>query len=256
MSMSIKKALVYFDEGCCYPSAIALCHQLKQILDPKVEVEKIDSSTLRKGDWKKNAVLLAMGGGECSQWERRLGKRGMRNIQEFASEGSVIALCAASYFLSSSSHFKLTNHPAMIKKRAFALFSGEARGPIIETEKYLAPDAARALEVSVQIGETARKGMLYYQGGCEFSMPEQSNAQIFAQHKERPVAVICSFGKRIDNVFLCGLHPEFAWPTSLKECSHPALKGLADTLCDQESFRQNWWQEIGKRLKLPMKSML
>jgi glutamine amidotransferase-like uncharacterized protein len=256
----LKKALVYLDEGCCYHSAKALCNQLKEILDPKeIEVETVDSSYLKKEDWRKNTKVLAFGGGACGQWEKNLGEKGMDNIREYAKEGgSIIGLCAGSYFLSASSYFKLKSTPAIEKERSLPFFSGKAIGPILETDKHLSPEAARAMEVAFTINGIVKKGSIYYQGGCYFSVPKTSSAKVVAacEYDRLPVAVNCSFGKGVDNVFLSGLHPEFTWSSKLRGAGHPALADLAEKLSDQETFRQEVWKEIGTRLKLPLMSTL
>jgi glutamine amidotransferase-like uncharacterized protein len=128
---------------------------------------------------------------------------------------------------------------------------------MIPTDNYLSPSAARAVDVAIKIQDAIiKQGKLYYQGGCYFHIPKEVGPQVkvVAKCEGLPVAVKCSFGEGTDNVILFSLHPEFEWSKNLER--HPPLADLAKTLSEQETFREEVWDEIGRSLHLPMKSKL
>lgn len=253
----MRRALVFDGEGCCHQSASALCKQLQSLLDPSIAVEKVTSAVLSKKKWMKNTVVFAIGGGTCSEWDKSLDPKALCNIREYAKVGRILTFCAGSYFTSASSSFTLLDKPALEKERGLALFPGKAIGPIFPTSAPLSSKEGRAVEVACKIDETVKKGYLYYQGGCHFQIPkEMPHIKVVAECNDLPVGVICSYGKQIDNILVCGLHPEFSWPKNLKTAPHPDIAKLAETLCDQEEFRQNFWNGIGKKMNLPIRQKL
>ncbi len=252
MSLEIPRnqALVYFDEGVSYQSADALVAQLESLLAGDIVVKKVDSLYLSTESWEDKTIVLAMGGGVCTQWEENLGEIGMKKIREYVRNGKFIGLCAGAYFASAKSFFQLTGQKPNEKQRSVSLFAGRAVGPILATENHLAPEAAKALEVSFRIADLFESGYMYYQGGCLFEVaPEDDKTTVLAHYSQKPVAIHTKVGD--GDAFLCGLHPEFVWSDKLAQI--PILKSLARLLLPHEKFRNQVWDEIGKRLLLPLK---
>ncbi len=252
------QALIFHDKGVNEQSVLALEHQLKEILDPKVVINKVDAKYLATQAWEERTVVLVMGAGICSEWDILLGEMGIRKIEQYVRKGGkFIGLCAGAYFVSAESRFEIPNQKAIEKKRSLRFFDGKAIGPLVHAEDYLSSLAARAAEVCFKIQDHLENGSLYYQGGCYFSIDHDTkHTQILARYRHlaylRAAAIKCKVGKGA--AFLCGLHPEFSWPKKLKESGDHALTKLAKLLCDQESFRKRIWKLIGKTLKLPLRS--
>jgi len=61
------QALVFSDKGVCLPSAKALEEQLKRLLGSSIAVVQVDGEYLRTQKWEDKTVVLAMGGGVCSE---------------------------------------------------------------------------------------------------------------------------------------------------------------------------------------------
>ena len=241
------QALVYFDVGVSEMSADALVAQLQSLLDPSILVRKVDSTYLIAESWEDKTVVLAIGGGSCSEWENSLGETGMLKIQKyFKNKGKLILLCAAAYFSAAISSFQLSPKAAEEKKRILSLFPGKAIGPIFETDKPFSSGAARALDVTFKMNGRIHKGSMYYLAGCHFEIPfTDSHTEILGVHEGKPIAILSK------TAFLCGLHPEFIW--SEKFVGDPTLEKLAKELAPHEEFRQQIWTEIAKLLSLPRK---
>lgn len=232
------QALVYDDEGVSSLSSEAIALQLRKILDASICVKKVDSAYLLKEPWEKNTVVLAMGGGRCSAWEKNLGDAGIRKIQEYVKGGGkYLGFCAGAYFGAHNSYFQAGNGPPIVKKRPYYFLKGRALGPLWEDEDYLAPEAAKAPRVHFQ----ALKGKLYYQGGCYFEV-DDPDTEVLGVYEDfqLPAAVLCPVGK--GRALLCGLHPEFEW----KGANCP----LAEELKSQEEFRHQIWEIINDKLNL------
>ncbi len=239
-------ALVYDDEGTSSCSAYALVSQLKKLLDSRVNICKVGSAYLREKQWENKTVLLVMGGGVCSSWEKNLGEEGIFKIHHYVTAGGkYLGLCAGAYFASSESHFQPPNREPLVKKRPLSFFEGRAVGPLSEIEEYLSPEAAFAAPVSFSLEGDLRQGKLYYQGGCYFE--KHSSASVMGTYEGLPIAVLCPVGEGL--AFLLGPHPEFEWSENLKE--NRLCGDLARELIPEEPFREEVWIEIGKRLGLP-----
>jgi biotin--protein ligase len=247
------QALVYADKGVCHPSANALERQLKALLDPSVKVCKVDGEYLRSQPWEEKTVVLVMGGGSCQQWDEQLQNAGIEKIQRYVREGGrYMGFCAGAYFASAESSFKLSDR-TIEKRRPLAFFPGKAIGPLVNNDDYLSLKASRAAEVSFKIRGVAEAGALYYQGGCQFDIEEDSDAvEILSMYSglEKAAAVFCKVGKGY--AFLDGTHPEFKWAPSLVEETKSYYHDLAGKLSSQEMFRQKVWEEIGVKLQLPV----
>lgn len=248
------QALVYYDRGASEQSADALVKSLKTLLDPSILVKKVDSTYLKTSSWEGRTVVLAMGGGICSQWDAQLQDEERKKIHEYVRKGGkFLGLCAGAYYESQHTSFSLPGGSCMEKKRSFPFFPGKAIGPLVQVDDYLSPSAARAAAVAFKIRGKVQPGALYYQGGCFFDVAQESSQlQIIARYRsfsgELPAAINCKVGK--GGAFLCGLHPEFAWTEDLKEGTDPIVASLAEELCPQESFRRQVWKEIGEMLSL------
>lgn len=244
-------ALVYFDEGVCAQSADALVFQFKSTLSPEISVEKVNSHFLSMENWEGRTVVLAMGGGVCSTWEENLGEKGMKKIRDYVfNKGKFIGLCAGAYFVAAKSFFQLSGQEPKEKMRLVSLFPGKAIGPMVSSTNHLSLEAAQAIKVSFTIDGFVTSGHLYYQGGCSFVLSENDvDTTVLAHHQSQPVAIHAKAGT--GDYFLCGLHPEFIWEEALMKV--PLIGSLAKTLVAEESFRKSVWQEINKKLSLPVR---
>jgi len=248
------QALVYADKGVCLPSADALEGQLKALLDPSVEVFKVDGEYLRTKPWEDKTVVLVMGGGSCRYWDEQLQMEGIEKIIRYVrGGGKYMGFCAGAYFGSAESCFELSGR-RVVKSRPLAFFPGKAIGPLVDGDDYLSLKAARAAEVSFKIRGISELGALYYQGGCLFDIEEDSAAvEIMSTYcgLGKAAAVFCKVGEGL--AFLDGTHPEFEWSASWGEGAESSFRHLAGKLSAQEVFRQRVWGEIGEKLKLPLK---
>ncbi len=251
-----RQALVYADEGVCLHSANAIVEQLKDLLHPSISVLKIDSHYLKREAWEDKTVVLVMGGGRCSSWDEQLESEGINKIYRYVNEGGgYIGLCAGAYFAAAESRFNTEGSP-IEKKRPLAFFPGKAVGPLIQTDDYLSLSAARAAEVSCKIGGLSQIGSVYYQGGCFFDQEEDTpDVEIMSIHQSlaarKAAAVFCKVGR--GSAWLDGTHPEFKWQAILSKGSVHLFEELVQKLSPQELFRQKVWEEIGTKMKLPMK---
>ena len=183
------QALVYVDKGVCVPSANALAEQLRSLLDPSVSVINVDAHYLRTEAWEDKTVVLAMGGGICSEWDENLQDEGIAKIDQYVTGGGkFIGDCAGAYFASAKSCFTLSDR--MIEKnRRLRFFPGKALGPLVETDEYLSLDAARAVSVSFKIRGSWEEGCLYYQGGCLFEVESDSDDVEIMSNMQKPLTV-------------------------------------------------------------------
>ncbi len=245
------QALIYADKGVCLPSANALEEQLKALLDPSISVLKVDGEYLRTKSWEAKTVVLVMGGGSCRYWDEQLQELGIEKINRYVREGGrYMGFCAGAYFASAESYFELSDR-IIEKSRPLAFFPGKAMGPLVDRDDYLSLKAARAAEVSYKIRGVLKAGALYYQGGCLFDIEKDSDAvEIMSTYRglEKAAAVFCKVGEGC--AFLDGTHSEFKWQASLGEGCYSELAGK---LSAQEMFRQEVWEEIGVKLKLPVR---
>ncbi len=92
---------------------------------------------------------------------------------------------------------------------------------------------------------------MYYQDGCYFELddPVDSTVEVVGHHGDLPIAIVCKVGK--GSAFLCGVHPEFAFPEKIAES--PIPEDLATHLYHSEGFRNSIWDSIAKKLHLPIK---
>ncbi|MBS3904010.1 MAG: hypothetical protein KGZ39_01620 [Simkania sp.] len=252
------QALIYDDVGVDRPSVEAIAQQLRRILDSSIVIKRVDGIHLATQSWEDRTVVLILGGGVCKEWDARLGELGIDKIHEYVSRGGrCIGLCSGAYFLSAESYFKQIGQLPIERKRSLAFFEGKAIGPLLPTEDYRSPSAAQAAKVVFMMKEKMEEGFLYYQGGCYFEIEKDSpQTTIISRCQnltgEKVVAVSCRVNKGA--AFLCGMHPEFVWPGSLKYASDPIIADLAGILSTQEEFRCQVWEEMGRTLGLPMKS--
>ncbi|HEX4839360.1 MAG TPA: BPL-N domain-containing protein [Rhabdochlamydiaceae bacterium] len=240
------QALVYSDKGVCLPSAKALEEQLKRLLGPTIAVIQVDGEYLRTQKWEDKTVVLAMGGGVCSEWDQQLQMEGIQKIQNYVrGGGKYIGFCAGAYFAAAKSCFG-----AVEKNRPLAFFPGKAVGPLVDGD-YLSLSGARAAEVSFKMKGVVVGGVLYYQGGCLFDVEEDSAAvEIIGIYRglEKAAAVFCRVGKGC--AFLCGMHPEFKWSIDLSKGANKKYQLLVKKLSPHEMFREKVWEEIGNKLGL------
>ena len=239
------QALVYLDEGVCYPSAEALSKQLKTLLGPSIDVLKVDSHYLKTEAWQGRTVILAMPGGKCRFWDEKLGAEGINKIHDYVMKGGrYLGVCAGAYFAAAEAEFD-----KMGKKRALSFFPGKAIGPLMATDDYLQLKAARALPVTFKIQDHLVQGAVYYQGGCFFDIEEDSeNVEIVSRYEgiNKAASLFCRVGK--GQAFLCGQHPEFEW--SPVKCQESYYEELSEALSAQEPYRRMIWEEIGRKLKI------
>ncbi len=240
------RILIYQDKGVNEQSTNAIAIQLKSLLSENLKIKKVDSNYLNSKNWERKTLLLVMGGGKCSEWDKNFQSTALQKIEKYVKDGgNYIGLCAGAYFASAITSYKLKNSPLIEKKRSLAFFPGKAIGPIIETDEPLSPKSAIAAEIYWK-----GNGYLYYQGGCYFS-GTYKEVKTIAKYafSNQPAAIHCKVGK--GNAFLCGLHPEFPWGNAeLKTIKNPHFEKLEKTLSSQEPFRIAVWQEICKILKL------
>jgi len=240
------QALVFSDKGVCLPSAKALEEQLKRLLGSSIAVVQVDGEYLRTQKWEDKTVVLAMGGGVCSEWDQQLQAEGIQKIQNYVRRGGkYIGFCAGAYFAAAKSCFG-----AIEKSRPLAFFPGRAVGPLVKGD-YLSLSGARAAEVSFKMKGTAVDGVLYYQGGCLFDVEDDSAAvEIIGRYRglEKAAAVFCRVGKGY--AFLSGTHPEFKWSINLSNGANKEYRQLVEKLSSQEMFREKVWEEIGSKLGL------
>lgn len=252
----IKQVLVYNDEGVNSESALGLKNELQNILDRSILVSQVGSDYIKNEPWEKRTIAVAFGGGVCSKWDENLGLEGMQKVRNYIyNGGTYIGTCAAAYWVATESFFSLTNQAPLIKKRPMPFFEGRAVGPIIDVEDYKKLSAACALKVSCTINEKRQSGHFYYQGGCSFEIDESDpKIDVVARYLDilpgKVAAMTCKVGN--GKAFLSGLHPEFSSPQVGENAPSPLLR-LAKTLSKEETFRSDFWQEIGHRLDLPLK---
>jgi len=219
---------------------------LKRLLGPSIVVVQVDGEYLRTQKWEDKTVVLAMGGGICSEWDHQLRAEGIQKIQNYVrGGGKYIGFCAGAYFAAAKSCFG-----EMEKNRPLAFFPGRAVGPLVKGD-YLSLSGARAAEVSFKMKGAAVGGALYYQGGCLFDVEEDSAAvEIMSRYCSlgKAAAVFCRVGKGC--AFLCGAHPEFKWSISLSKGANKEYRRLVKKLSSQEMFREKVWEEIGSKLEL------
>jgi biotin--protein ligase len=242
------QALVFSDKGVCLPSAKALKKQLKTLLGPSISVFEVDGEYLRTQKWEDKTVVLAMGGGICSEWDQQLQAEGIQKIRNYVlGGGKYIGFCAGAYFASAKSCFG-----GVEKNRPLAFFPGRAVGPLVKGD-YLSLEGARATDVSFKIKGVSVDGALYYQGGCLFDVEEDSTGvEIMGLYCciGKAAAVFCKVGKGC--AFLFGPHPEFNWQVCLSEGANKKYRHLVKKLSPQEPFREKVWEEIGIKLGLMM----
>jgi biotin--protein ligase len=251
----MSQALVYLDEGVCRQSAHALVEQLEDILDPSISVLKVDSAYLKTESWEDKTVVVVMGGGVCSTWDKQLGFEGIEKIGQYVFKGGrYMGLCAGAYFACAESRFELDDQKPIEKTRPLAFFSGKAIGPLILTDDYLSMTAARAAEVSYKIRGFSQIGSLYYQGGCFFDLKEDTaDVQIMSYYHRlgKASALFCKVGRGF--ALLDGTHPEFKWSASLSAGADCFYAELVQELSSQEDFRRKVWEEIREKLTLPLR---
>ena len=247
---------MYVDKGVCLPSAHALAEQLRSLLDPSISVLKVDAHYLRTEAWEDQTVVLAMGGGICSQWDENLQDEGISKIDHYVTGGGkFIGDCAGAYFASAESCFTLSDR-LIEKNRKLRFFPGKALGPLVQTDQYLSLGAARAASVSFKIRGSWEEGSLYYQGGCLFEIEKDCGyVEMMSIYRglDKAASVFCRVGKGC--AFLSGTHPEFQWSSSLTEKTGSFYSGLVERLSAQEAFRKKVWEEIGAKLGLPLKTL-
>jgi glutamine amidotransferase-like uncharacterized protein len=251
------QVLIYDDLGVNAHSARALFETLKELLDPSIFIRKVDSHFLVNASWENKTVALVMGGGICRQWDLNLGERGIKKIRNYVfNGGQYIGFCAGAYFACQESCFTLNNQSPIEKRRALALFSGRAVGPIFPTQESSSVASTCALTVSFKVEEIFQKGLLYYQEGPLFNVEDSSpHVEVIGRYQDLPscpaAILLCRAGK--GRAFLSGVHPEFAWSPGLEKTDNAIFAALARVLSSQEVFRKRFWKELGRVLHLPMK---
>lgn len=241
---ALRTILVYHDLGCCEQSTLALCSQLERAAGKWFQIRLVDSHYLRKTSWERETYGLAMGGGSCTMWERLLQETGMQKIHNFVfGGGRYLGICAGAYFGSSYSFFLELGQLPLIKARPLRFYQGSAVGPINSTENHLLPQAA--LAAKVVLVQSAKIGYCYYQGGPAFDISESSSLTKVLLKYGFGWAAGISNRVGLGRAVMCGLHPEFVWKKS--EADKALLvefRDLADTLAEQESFRQEIWHTL------------
>jgi glutamine amidotransferase-like uncharacterized protein len=221
------------------------------MLDPSISVRLVDSDQLEAENWEERTVALGMGGGVCSEWEKKLKPATVKRISAFVhGGGKMILLCAAAYFASAVSCFNLKGQPPIEKRRELAFFKGRTVGPIVPTVNPNSVESARALSITFLMKGILRTGRMYCLGGGYFEIDNDTeDTKVIARHEGRAVGVLCRVDK--GSAFLFSGHPEYSWPDNLKE--NGVVGKLAKDLHPYESFRQNIWGEICRLLALPIK---
>lgn len=232
-----RKVLIYRDDGISTESIKAIETQFRDF-----KTKFVDANYLRTKAWEKKSAALVMGGGHCSPWEAKLGQQGMIKIHNFVAHhgGKYLGICAGAYFAAATSIFQ--GQPP--KQRPIAFYPGTASGPLNNTANHLAPESALALKVSL----FAKKGLCYYQGGCGFDITEPTEStRILARYcKPYKTSAIISCTVGIGKAVLCGLHPEFCWTDFTTR--DQTIAPMAETLAQQESFRQDIWRTMLQEL--------
>lgn len=241
---AMRTILVYHDFGCCEQSTQALVSQLERTAGKWFQIRVVDSDYLRKTSWERDTFGLAMGGGSCSAWERLLQEAGMQKIHNFVvGGGRYLGICAGAYFGSAYSFFLELGQIPLIKARPLRFYQGSAVGPINRTENHLLPQAA--LAAKVELLQSAKSGYCYYQGGPAFDISESSPFTKVLLKYDFGWAAGISNRVGHGSAVMCGLHPEFVWNKS--EADQALLlefRLLADTLAQQEAFRQEIWHTL------------
>jgi len=250
--------LVYNDVGVNSQSASAIVMQFSSILDlSKITVKIVDSAYLAKQSWERKTLAVIFGAGVCQKWDDKLGKEGVSKLRKYVVKGGkYIGFCAGGYYGAKKRRFQQIGRPEIQKEGPLSFFAGKAIGPLFPTSDYSSPASAHAVEVAFKIGEKTKKGSLYYQGGCFFTIDQDTpKTKIIAKYTSlstpRTAAIQCKVHK--GRAFLCGINPQFSWPKTLEQVDHPLLANLARKLSPHELFREKVLFEICRTMHLPLK---
>ncbi|KAG8986651.1 biotin holocarboxylase synthetase [Tulasnella sp. JGI-2019a] len=219
--MSIN-VLIYNGPGVSQTSFNHTLTSLRYLLSPNYAVGPVTPTALNSDPWPASCALLVIPGGRDLPYVAALQPGATDRIKEYVRKGgSLLTICAGSYFASARVEWEVGTRLEVVGDRALGFFPGTSKGCAYPGFVYESEAGARLVDVKLSGGDgkqerTARG--LYWNGGGYFDGAEgmeSKGIRVLARYPEggegsgagKPAAVQCDVGE--GRAILWGPHIEF-----------------------------------------------
>ena len=245
------QVVVYADKGVDGVSLKHLVHSLKQELNPKMKIKRLDACSVIEENWEKDTQLFIMPGGRDVFYQSALAGKGTDKIRSYVEkEGNYLGICAGAYFACERIEFEKGTSLEILDERSLCFFPGIAKGPAYGVGKYAYNSSKGACNALLNWQDHSL--YVYFNGGCFFSS-KSSEIRILSCYLDLPQTppAIVEINHGQGKVLLSGVH--FEYLPNLLDQKDPCLSMIYHHLEKADSFRRKMLCDLLKRVGCHLK---